>query len=133
MAVAYEDYGMQADIEHIQSEMDRQNYRFTITAVGGRLSKADRIRRLIPWFEQGKIYLPPKLGKTNYEGREIDLVNAFVQDEYLPFPVGTHDDMLDALARITEPDLPVAWPAPYIGDDDEEMEPEHGRNQTTGY
>ena len=134
-AVGYEDYGMQADIEHIQYQMEHENYRFTITPVGGRLSKPDRIRRLIPYFEQGRIFLPPTLAKQNYEGKSVDLVQAFVNEEFVPFPVGQHDDMLDALARFTEPDLPISWPAPLLADNDEEdeMERRHGRNETTGY
>jgi predicted phage terminase large subunit-like protein len=131
--VAYEEYGLQADIEHMQDRMTRENYRFDITAVGGRLAKNDRIRRLIPWFEQGRIYLPPTLAKTNYEGRSIDLIAAFKNEEYIPFPVGQHDDMLDALARLLEPDLPISWPSALAVNDDDEEERAHGRNQTTGY
>jgi predicted phage terminase large subunit-like protein len=134
MAVGYERYGMMADIEHIRDLQEREEYRFEITEVGGTMAKADRIRRLIPYFEQGRIWLPPTLSKTNYEGRSVDLVASFIADEYIPFPVGTHDDMLDALARVLEPDLPIAWPAPMVYDDDEDDRSEaRGRNETTGY
>lgn len=133
IAVGYERYGLMADIEHCADRMGRENYRFDITELGGAMPKNDRIRRLIPYFEQGRILLPPKLDKTNYERRSVDLVQAFIRDEYLPFPVGLHDDMLDSLARLLDEDLPVAWPAAYLGDD-EDMEPEYeGRNKTTGY
>ncbi len=135
MAVGYERYGLMADIEHFQDRMDRENYRFPITELGGVMAKPDRIRRLIPWFEQGRIYLPPSMPKTNYEGRSVDLVQSFIRDEYLPFPVGQHDDMLDALARCLDPDLPIAWPAAYIyEDEDDPLDMERqGRNATTGY
>ena len=96
------------------------------------MPKADRIRRLIPWFEKGNIFLPPILNKTNYEGRTVDLVNSFRNDEYLPFPVGTHDDMLDALARLCDENLPVTWPLAFSGEDEDE-EYGQGRNATTGY
>jgi phage terminase large subunit-like protein len=135
MAVGYERYGLMADVEHFIDRMERENYRFKITELGGAMAKNDRIRRLIPWFEQSRIYLPPKLSKTSYEGRSVDLVQSFRNDEYLPFPVGTHDDMLDALARFLDEDLPICWPAAYIGEDDDE-EPDlvaAGRNRTTGY
>jgi predicted phage terminase large subunit-like protein len=132
MAVGYEHYGMQGDIEHIKSEMEHQNYRFDITELGGTQPKVDRIRRLVPWFEKGRIYLHPKLAKTNYEGKEIDLTQAFVDEEYLAFPVAIHDDMLDALARFLDEDMPIAWPI-----EAEEFEPdeplESGRNPITGY
>lgn len=108
--VRYEKYGMMADIEHIKTRQEAETYRFDIQEVGGQVPKPDRIKRLIPLFEQGRIYFPRSLHKTNYEGRTEDLVDVFVQQEYKAFPVAIHDDMLDALARIAEPDLPLVWP-----------------------
>lgn len=98
--VGYEKYGMMADIEFMYSEMERRNYRFAITDLGGPMPKNDRIRRLAPYFEQGRIWLPRIHFKTNYEGASRDLVSAFIEEEYKPFPVGLHDDMLDALSRM---------------------------------
>jgi len=108
--VRYEQYGMMADIEHIRSEQERRNYRFVIREVGGTTAKEDRIRRLIPLFETNKFWFPQELMYTNTEGREFDLVNEFIETEYLSFPVGRHDDMLDALARIAEPNMDTPWP-----------------------
>lgn len=108
--VRYEQYGMQADIEHIKSRQEQENYRFAVIPVAGKTAKEDRIRRLVPWFEAGRIYLPHSLHRTNREGRTVDLVHDFIEDEYLQFPVAANDDMLDSLARIAEPDLPLAWP-----------------------
>ena len=135
MAVIYEEYGMLSDIEHYESRMAQENYRFEITRVGGKLAKNDRIRRLIPWFEQKRIYLPPKLEKKDHEGRRVDLVQSFIREEYVPFPVGLHDDMLDALARLLEPDIPIAWPMALPDNDDEDINyPEDdGRSKITGY
>lgn len=110
LEVRYEKYGMQSDIEHIQSEQGRQNYRFDITPVGGAMGKPDRIRRLIPIFEQGRFYLPDTWYRTDYEGIARDAVQSFIEEEYMSFPVAIHDDMLDCLARIAEPDLPLVWP-----------------------
>jgi hypothetical protein len=64
----------------------------------------------VPWFEQGRLLLHPKIAKVDYEGREIDLTKAFVEEEYKAFPVAHHDDMLDALARFLEEDLPIRFP-----------------------
>lgn len=108
--VRYEKYGMMADIEHIRDRQERETYRFEVIEVGGQVSKADRVRRLVPLFEQGRIYFPHTLHITDYEGVVRDLVRDFVEEEYAPFPVAIHDDMLDALARIAEPNLKVAWP-----------------------
>lgn len=108
--VRYEKYGMMADIEHIQYVQGQENYRFDITEVGGQTSKPDRIKRLIPLFEQGRIYLPRTHHKTNYEGKLEDMTSVFMEQEYKAFPVALHDDMLDGLARIAEPDLELSWP-----------------------
>jgi phage terminase large subunit-like protein len=98
--VGYEKYGMMADVEFMYAEMERRNYRFAITELGGSMPKNDRIRRLAPYFEQGRVWLPRIHFKTNYEGAARDLVSAFIEEEYKPFPVGLHDDMLDALSRM---------------------------------
>lgn len=112
LRVGYERYGMMADIEHINDRQDRENYRFQIRELGGPMPKNDRIRRLIPLFEQGRIWLPEQLMKTNYEGVESDLVKTFLEQEYRPFPVAVHDDMLDALSRLLDEDFGALWPKP---------------------
>lgn len=108
--VRYEKYGLMADIEHMQSRMENENYRFQITEVGGQTSKADRIKRLIPMFEAGRVWLPESLHVTDWQKETQDLVHSFIEQEFYPFPVGLHDDMLDALSRIAEPELKLAWP-----------------------
>jgi phage terminase large subunit-like protein len=108
--VRYEKYSMQADIEHIKTEMEIQNYRFRIDEVGGQVKKNDRIGRLIPIFEQGKFWLPEHLFVTDYEKISRDIIRDFLEEELFPFPVGKFDDFLDMLARICEPDLPLVWP-----------------------
>lgn len=131
-AVGYEQYGMMADIEHIEDLQERENYRFTITPLGGTMAKVDRIRRLIPWFEKKRIFLMPQLMKTNYEGKAIDLTKAFINEEYLAFPVAAHDDMLDSMARVLDEDLPISFPLALPFDDEDDDEP-RGANRTTGY
>jgi hypothetical protein len=108
----YEQYGLQADIAHIKTLQEQQNYRFEIVEVGGKTPKPDRIKRLVPLFEQARVWLPPNCHYTNYQGETRDLVRDFVEQEYKAFPVPMHDDMLDSLARIEEPDLPLVWPSP---------------------
>jgi predicted phage terminase large subunit-like protein len=110
MQVRYEAYGLMADIAHIKTVQEAENYRFEVTQVAGKAGKVDRIRRLIPLFEQGRVYLPRSLNYTDYEGIVRDLVSDFVEQEYCAFPVGAHDDMMDALARIAEPELDLVWP-----------------------
>lgn len=108
--VRYEKIGMQSDIEHIQDLQQRENYRFEIVEVGGQVPKKERIRRLVPYFEQGRVYIPRTHYYTDYEGKTSDLVQDFIEQEYKPFPVCIHDDMFDGLARLIEPDMPLVWP-----------------------
>jgi predicted phage terminase large subunit-like protein len=119
MQVRYEHYGMMGDVQHIQDRQNRENYRFAITEVGGTTPKNDRIKRLVPGFEQGKWYFPVSLHYTDYEKKVRDLVHEFVEEEFCAFPVPLHDDMLDSLARLmdtegsvngTKQDIPLVWP-----------------------
>lgn len=106
--VGYEKYGKDADIEHIEEKMESESYRFHITPLGGAMAKNDRIRRLIPDFENKNILLPERLEYITREKRAIDLTSVFIDEEYVPFPVGEHDDMLDALARVK--DMRIQFP-----------------------
>ncbi len=103
--VAYEQYGVQADIDHIKSEMQRHCYHFNILPVGGKMAKNDRIKRLETDFEQGNIFLPTTCHYKSYEGKFEDMTQIFINEEYLLFPMSSHDDMLDALARIHDVEL----------------------------
>lgn len=108
--VGYEKYGMQADIQHIEHVQAERNYRFHIVELGGQTPKLDRIKRLIPTFEQGRFFLRPAKMYTDFEGITRNLVEVFIEEEYAAFPVMSHDDMLDCLARIVDPEFPVRWP-----------------------
>ena len=110
-AVGYEQYGMQADIEHIKYIQEQESYRFSITPLGGSMPKNDRIRRLVPLFEQGRFYLPERLLYQDVDGKMQDLVEALIQEEFLAFPVSAHDDMLDCASRVLDPDFPARFPA----------------------
>lgn len=102
LAVFYEQYGMQSDIDHIFYVQEQTNYRFGINSFGGLVGKYDRIKSLIPVFEGNRIYLPTTCVRQNYEFRQQDLTQVFIRDEYLAFPFCAHDDMIDSLARITD-------------------------------
>lgn len=114
--VGYEEYGMQGDIDHIHAEQARQNVRFAVVPLGGKLAKPDRIRRLMPLFEQGRVLLPSALIRVDREGRSYAPIRLFIEQEYRPFPVGTHDDSLDALSRMLDDDLGVIWPEMMVND-----------------
>ena len=108
--VRYEKYGLMADVQHIETLQVDETYNFEIKEVGGQAPKEDRIKRLVPLFEQGRVFLPRTLHYTDYEGTVRELVNEFIEQEYKAFPVPLHDDLLDSLARIEEPELSLVWP-----------------------
>lgn len=118
--VYYEQYGMQADIQHFESKMRDDGVYFSIEEVGGRLKKEDRIRKLVPLFEDGKVYLPEVLPAES-DGR--DLIKEFINEEYLLFPFAEHDDMLDAASRIRDEKVeaypPMEFPQDWDEDDGE--------------
>lgn len=98
LKVYYEQYGMQADVEYHFEKMKIEGFYFTIDELGGKLTKEDRIRKLIPLFEEGKVYLPEVY--VSDSGR--DLIKEFIEEEYCLFPFAPHDDMLDAASRIRD-------------------------------
>jgi predicted phage terminase large subunit-like protein len=108
--VGYERYGMQADIEHVKYVMEQRNYRFNITELGGSMPKEDRIKMMIPVFEQKRFYMPKRLMFSDSEGVTRDYVQTFITDEFLAFPVSVHDDMMDCRARILDPLLGAEFP-----------------------
>lgn len=110
LLVGYEKYGKDADIQHIEHVQNETNYRFPIIELGGATPKPDRIRRLIPIFESGRMFMRQHKAYTTTEGKTLNLIETFIEEEYTAFPVMSHDDMLDCLARIVDPEFPVTWP-----------------------
>ena len=108
----YESYGMQADIAYLQERMDRETYRFDLIELKGKLSKFDRVNRLIPPAFEGRIWFPPAIFRTNAEGKLEDLVVQTIEQEFLAWPVPAYDDCIDAASRIF--DLEVPFPMPVV-------------------
>ena len=80
---------------------------------------------MVPAFEAKRVWFPNSIHKTDSDGKTRNLVEEFIEQEYLAFPVSTHDDMLDSLARIEEPDLDLTWPK----QSDEEAKPQRYRRE----
>ena len=91
---------------YIKKAMGDENYRFGITTVAGKLSKEDRIRRLIPEWEMQRVYLPNKIMYRDYKNDVRELVEELIEDELMMFPVGKNDDMIDAWTRIFDVQAP---------------------------
>lgn len=109
-ATGYEKYGKDSDIEHIEDVQDREGYRFEIIPLGGSMPKNDRIRQLVPIFEQHRWYLPHILYYVDHENRQRDLIHDFLTEEYSDFPVSLHDDIFDCSARVLDSDLGAVFP-----------------------
>jgi hypothetical protein len=60
--------------------------------------------------------MPHSRLRTLYDKTTVNLIDEFVEQEYLPFPVAEHDDMLDCLARIVDPRLMTRWPEEVFGE-----------------
>lgn len=109
--VGYESYGMQSDGHYLKQAQNTANYRFPVVELkGNKLRKEDRIRMLVPLFQDKRVYLPLVHMYTNYANETRDIMADFISIEYENFPVAPHDDMLDALARICDPDLNANFP-----------------------
>lgn len=108
--VGVEHYGMMTEDFYIKKEMNRRNYRFRCIELKGAMKKEDRIRRVIPLFENFRVYFPRDITYIDTNGISADLVSIFIQEEILVFPVGKHDDILDAFARIVDNDLQAYFP-----------------------
>lgn len=110
IVIGYEEYGMQSDIEHIQFVQELEGYRFPIIPLGGSMDKEDRIRMLVPIFENFRFYIPYRLLFKSVEDKLVDLIHVLINDEYDCFPVCAHDDGLDCIARILQDELGACFP-----------------------
>jgi phage terminase large subunit-like protein len=145
LKVGYERYGMQSDIEHFESEMERDGDAFEIHELAwpreGGGSKKDRIQRLVPDFKNGRFMLPKVVtGETSAQAKVRDAgqpfriyrpvrakdhqgnlysLNKEFLTEYLPYPYAVNDDLLDVVSRVYDMD-PVAP----IQIDERALEPE---------
>ncbi|MGF6697625.1 putative phage terminase large subunit-like protein [Paraburkholderia sp. MM5496-R1] len=105
----YKKTGHEQDIEYLLEAQGRENYRFKVIALSEVGEKNPRIERLAPDFEAERWWFPETMWKTGYDGHPRDLIAQFVNDEYLPFPAGRHDDFFDGLSGIK--DMPTKWPS----------------------
>lgn len=109
--LGYERYGMQADLEFFRLESKRTGRTMLpINEIGGTLSKEDRILRLVPDMQSGKVFLPRKLERwCSYDEKMIDITERILT-ELDNFPMGQHDDLIDMISRIYDlrPIMPPA-------------------------
>ena len=110
LRVGYERYGLMSDTEHIKYVQEQEGYRFSIIELGGSMAKNDRIRKLVPAFEDKRFYIARTIPFITADGKVKDFVQEFIKDEYSSFPVCNHDDMLDCLSRIMDNEFAAVFP-----------------------
>jgi predicted phage terminase large subunit-like protein len=108
--VGYETYGAQADSQYMQQMMEEEGVFFDLVELGGNVSKPDRIKKLIPLFQKGRFIIPRTLAYTDIKDIMHDLTYDFINEEYATWPYSQHDDILDAMARITDVKMGVIFP-----------------------
>ena len=144
VAVGYERYGSTSDLEYFEEAMRRDRDAFALVELAwpreGPGSKIDRVQRLEPDFREGRFYLAavtPQETKRQAEMRakgqgfrvftptrrrdengNLYSLNKNFIEEFLVFPFGAHDDLIDASSRIFDIDA-----APPIIIDESELEP----------
>ena len=97
--VAWEKIGLNNDTFYLEEKRREKNLSFHVKEITSHVgAKVDRIRDiLVPQYAQGK-WLWPKKGAMDYfsiyENKTIDMVRE-LEMEFLQFPNGKHDDMLD--------------------------------------
>jgi len=117
--IGYEEYALTADTHFLRKRFDEEGLNDTPiislgrTALkgggvsGGRMPKDDRIYSwLVPDFRDGLIWLPKRMIKKLADGQDFDIIDYFINREYLPYAgEGSieNDDMLDCLSRIHDP------------------------------
>jgi len=127
LRVGYEEIALASDLHHIRKKQEEEMYPFTILKLGGRIKKETRIREsLQPYLEAKSIYIPAELMYNNHENKDVNLTKDF-EMEMESFPVGKHDDMLDALARMV--DINLIFPQ----EEEEEEDNTNERDSYTGY
>lgn len=112
MFIGYEEYGTSSDIDFFKIKMDEERIYLNIKKLKGNTvgdSKFARIMRLQPEFETGKIVMPKTLVRVTKAHGAIDLISSFIT-EYERYPNSKHDDILDCLSRICDPDVQRVFP-----------------------
>ena len=143
--VGYERYGMQADLEYFEEQMQRDKEAFEIIELNwvhdGAQAKDDRVQRLQPDFMAHKFYLAAvvqgetanqkriteqgqpfrvfrPVNRRDHEGNVYSLNKGFLE-EYLTYPFSSKKDLIDAVSRLFDME-----PVPPIIIDERMLDPE---------
>lgn len=114
--VWYEQSGLSTDMYNITKLQKEMGFYFPIHAAttrpklvlddrmspSGMKMKTARIMSLEPLFRNFRIVIADKCPYVTADGRQIDVIAKFLEDEYSRWPFSDHDDFLDALCRIAD-------------------------------
>ena len=82
--------------------MGRVQHHFNLYPVQAGGNKKARIETLQPLAKNGRLWIPRNIWRTDATGQTYDVVAQFIRFEWTQWPKPTHDDMLDALCRVTD-------------------------------
>lgn len=82
----------------IAAQRRRGRHFFIVECKATRVSKTDRIKALAPAYANGSVWLPTACLWRTAAGKMVDMLVEFVEREYVKFPLGPHDDLLDSQA-----------------------------------
>jgi phage terminase large subunit-like protein len=143
--VGYERYGMQADLEFFEEQMQKDKDAFEIIELNwtsdGAQAKDDRVQRLQPDFMAHKFYMAAvvqgetanqkriteqgqsfrvfrPVNRRDHEGNVYSLNKGFLE-EFLTYPFSSKKDLIDACSRLYDME-----PCPPIIIDERMLDPE---------
>ena len=95
-----------SDVSDIRTKQTLENFRFPISEV----SNAQSIRKeLIPdtegIWQSRRVFLPDTQPYRDWQGNMVDLVQVFINDEFLKYPFCIHEDMLSAFCMVKHKDV----------------------------
>ena len=110
--VGYEINKGKADVQYYNLKMQEEGMYFNIVELKSYRGKSKhaRVKALQAVFEKKRVILPRVLPYTDKIGKTRELVNEFIEDEYLLYPFPKHDDLLDSLGFILDPELGIFFP-----------------------
>lgn len=102
----YEEFATQKDREYLNLKMEEERFYFKITPLkNNKGAKPERIGILSEYFSEKRVYLPRNLLRLTKNRGVVDLISEFINDEFMKYPMSEFDDMLDALAKVSEMNL----------------------------
>ena len=111
--VGFEEYGLMSDSYHLENALRQASCYIPIIPCGRsgpthKQSKEDRIGNLVPMFRGGQIVMPRTMIRRLKSGDTMDLMQYFLEEEYDIYAgdrTTAHDDALDTLSRVMEPEM----------------------------